>query len=118
MNMEKYTIYCTLEQMKNALELNAPILRRYIDNGQKCFYIDLESEFPPYIIPTAEQMIGWLEEKGINVVVEREYEHYIWKLWDGRCNILDMSELVWYDTRDEATLTAIDAALKYLVDCN
>lgn len=46
--MEEYTIYCTEEQTKRALELGAPI---------KMFLDGMDN-------PTAEQMIGFILESG------------------------------------------------------
>ena len=57
--MNKYTIYCTEEQTRKAVELGAPIELYY--GGE------YESELIDgirYITPTAEEMIGWLEEQG------------------------------------------------------
>lgn len=63
--MNKYTIYCTPEQTKKALELGAPIKEcgYYFKKQIGCNTI---SDTDLHIIPTAEQMIGWLEENGIS----------------------------------------------------
>lgn len=58
-----YTIYCTPEQTKKALELGVPIEKKEIqvcDNAKNFFWHD---DFY-YNYPTAEEMIGWLEEQG------------------------------------------------------
>lgn len=60
-----YTIYCTAEQTKQALELGAQIeYAKVIDtiNGNSIRIPEETGEF--YLIPTAEQMIGWLQSKG------------------------------------------------------
>lgn len=49
--MEQYTIYCSDEQTKKALELGAP-LEYHCPNERESVYHR----------PTAEQMLGWLEE--------------------------------------------------------
>ena len=55
--MNRYTIYCTQEQTKKALELGAPIIiaqsRHDLYNNKFCFIDCIE---PTVIIPTAEQM--------------------------------------------------------------
>lgn len=56
-----YTIYCTPEQTKKALELGVPIEKKEIqvcDNAKHFFWHD---DFY-YNYPTIEQMIGFLEE--------------------------------------------------------
>ena len=57
--MDRYTIYCTEEQTKKALELGAPIESEYIELICKSFLI----------YPTAEQMIGFIldSDKGYAV---------------------------------------------------
>lgn len=115
--MNKYIIYCTPEQTKIALNLGAPIAQTdnrfddeifspiYKDNG-KWIYAD---------IPTAEQMLGWLEEQGImfNIAVNpfNEFKVILSKAGDFLNNIANIK---WNKSRREATLAAIDAALEYL----
>lgn len=103
--MEKYTIYCTLEQTKKALELGAPIKYEH-----DCYGVPTSP-----ITPTAEQMIGWLEEqeciKSIDVGKS--------SVWDASVSgHNDGDGYIFCDTclysRKEATLAAIDAALEYL----
>lgn len=62
--MNKYTIRCTSEQTKKALELGASIKHSNL-------YFEGSNLLEPgrilyAVIPTSEQMIGWLEEQ-INV---------------------------------------------------
>lgn len=120
--MNKYTIYCTSEQVKKALELGAQI--EYVDR----FNENLPSELieftdangkiksAEFVIPTAEQMIGWLEEQGDINAIEvgcaykwgyRIFNKEYWEI---------MKHNTIYQSRQEATLAAIDAALEYLVD--
>ena len=104
--MDKYTIYCTEEQTKKALELGAPIKYKYtLDNKER-------GKFEK---PTASQMIGWLEEqediKEVFVTIEYTYWHYAIILSNGR--VIECEDS--YDSRKEATLAIIDAALDYLI---
>lgn len=55
--MNEYSIYCTEEQMNKALELGAPI---EITGMYKVAQFVGVSD-ATFIIPTAEQMLGWLE---------------------------------------------------------
>lgn len=61
-------------------------------------------------IPTAEQMIGWLEEQGFYFYIFKDY------CWNGEVQYGNN----WYysiddvNSRKEATIAAIDAALEYL----
>lgn len=101
-----YTIYCTEEQTNKALELGATLkpynAKGYVESG--CAEI-----------PTAEQMIGFLEETLKEVSVRQSiigswfYELYInpYELIEKNCG---------YISRREATLAAIDAALDYLIN--
>lgn len=78
-----YTIYCTPEQTKTALELGAPIewldSRKYHDamnfnnksfeetyNDVVCVIVDDNV----YLSVTAEQMIGWLRSQGFRFKIE------------------------------------------------
>lgn len=115
--MEQFTIYCTKSQARKALELGAPLLRRYIDNGQKCFYVDPEKEFPhPYLIPTAEEMIGWLRSKGFKFLLsdEPDIDGCHWFVGYGT----DAESVSFGQNKDNKELAAIDAALNYLAENN
>lgn len=117
--MNRYTIYCTEEQTKKALELGAKIEfdshshgRPHIQDG--CNFI---------LLPTAEQMIGWLEsqkvyinfdttsEEGENSNFIITWQYFIYNRYHDSIN----EEFVEYSSRPEATLAAIDAALDYLI---
>lgn len=100
-----YTIYCTLEQTKKALELGAPIEKKEIqvcDNAKHFFWYDGFY----YNYPTAEQMINWLEEYGFNF----ETVSYYTMLEHDKLGTMGFYE----GTLNEEILTAIDAALDYL----
>lgn len=116
--MNRYTIYCTEEQTRKALELGAPIdeapmvhiLRNEI--GKHCFLRGGNACW----FPTAEQMIGWLEGQRVYVVVSRSIigeNFYNWEVFAKNEN-----SAVAYNKerlpRKEATLAAIGAALEFL----
>lgn len=109
--MNQYIIHCTEAQTKRALELGAPIIKRYnrFDDFTECILDN----------PTAEQMIGWLNiEKKIFVMVrpyvsmyhEDEYDSILMNL----CNGYMLNVKQGCDNSKEATLAAIDAALEHL----
>lgn len=120
--MNKYTIPCTEEQTRKALELGAPIEFEMefpvnLDTLERSPYPDIKmgkDGEPILIAPTAEEMIGWLEEQRLCIDAD-------WT-WDGRVTMW-----VWDNTekecvytsntnsRQEATLASIDAALDYLI---
>lgn len=121
--MYKYIIYCTPEQVKKALKLGAPIQKHasyytVAPHTHICPVKDLDEldKSSPiinddlFIVPTAEQMLCWLEEQGfiIEIILSDENENP----WTFTIN-KDMDVYV-YNTRKEATLAAIDAALDYL----
>lgn len=129
--MKRYTIYCTQEQTSKALELGAPIdeaMSRYnarnaiqrVESGKETLeeyakqgiaLVDCQYVKKALKIPTAEQMIGWIEEnKYMSIEVVRTpvgYRYFAYfvegRKIGGR-----------YDTRSEATIEAIDAALEYI----
>lgn len=108
--MNRYTIYCTESQTKKALELSAPINVSFQFNNPTAIINNIA-----YEIPTAERIIGWLEEQGdiksINVecAYKWHYEIYNKEYW----KIMKHNDI--YNSRKEATLAAIDAALDYLI---
>lgn len=130
--MNRYTIYCTIEQVHKAIKLNAPIkecMSRYnannayleiakgnssLDEYQKKGIAIIKTSFAirAYKIPTAEEMIGWLEDKGllISITALNTPDNPIYNYSINRC------EESWktFSYRKEATITAIDAALDYL----
>lgn len=112
--MNRFTIYCTEEQTKRALELGAPIFTApYFSQVLYEIHNFFVKDETAYYFPTAEQMICWLEKKGILISITA-------------CNTPDnpiynysinRGEESWstFSTRKEATLAAIDAALDYLI---
>lgn len=124
--MNRFEIRCTQEQTKKAIELGAPIFtfsESFADDYRTSIY-DKYCSIPPIKeegyedevyadIPTAEQMIGWLESKKIFV--------HIAPCVDISCSwhieaIGYTSNIMVCKTRKEATLAAIDAALEYLTN--
>lgn len=119
--MDKYIIYCTEEQTRKALELGAPITL-FSDSGhvtedtaKKWHMCVLDSK--SYIIPTSEQMIGWLEEQESikEVSVFSDVTEWNWTFdgykEDGGYAFASRDS---YSNRKEATLASINAALDYL----
>lgn len=118
--MNKYEIYCTAEQTAKAIELGAPI--------DKCFYsqgnddaIKLPNKALFHAtIPTASQMIGWLEEQSITEISITKCS-FVSKFWgfgvysDEGCIAENTKD---FNSREEATLSAIDSALEYLTKNN
>ena len=67
-SISDYSIYCTEEQTKKALELGAPINFRWLYHGIP-FHKEVNIEYGHYAeIPTTEEMVGWLEEQGVHEV--------------------------------------------------
>lgn len=114
-SISDYTIYCTPEQTRKALELGAPIYMTFApgDYIEPILAVkDENSKEKNYLCPTAEQMIGFLETKGVFVGVAW---NCILKKWDSYTHVKnDMIGYDCYDSREEATIAAIDAALDYL----
>lgn len=121
--MEEYTIYCTEEQIVKALELGAPIIvtSNHSDVANKEYYevYHYESRTTTAIVlPTAEQMIGWLEEHGFWYINTTYYVVGDYWCYHGVTNGGHDSigrNISHYNSRKEATLAAIDAALDYLI---
>ena len=121
--MDKYIIYCTEEQIKKAFDLGAPIEFERIPcniNGFLSYDNNLK-------ILTVEQMIGWLEEKGIFIEINihtPDRIHADWKKAIYTFSVVDRfmvihkhggyDDTTHYPSRKEASLAAINEALKYL----
>lgn len=117
-----YTIYCTESQTKKALELGAPI-----EYGKYCPGINAEilhkgkdcrREKKLYSIPTVEQMISWLEEQGLIEGITIGYAEGIEWFFDVNNLSESFISVLNFNSRKEATLAAIDAALEYLTNNN
>lgn len=105
--MNRYTIYCTESQTKKALGLGAPI-------EEFCGIFPTASiNGIIYDIPTAEQMIGWLEEQAVIDDIEIYTYNAEWKFEVFLTNG-DYTKCNSFHSRKEATIAAIDATLKYL----
>ena len=111
--MDKYTIYCTEEQTRKALELGAPIEVDFQFNS-KTVIINNKA----YIVPTAEQMMGWLrKEKGL--FVETYLNCECCYSFSPIVSIKEDGEIIQLEAEDDpdmATIVAIDAALEYLTN--
>lgn len=114
--MNNYTIYCTEEQTKKAIELGAPITINSWPpiNDVKFMWISPPEDAIAWnnstngLIPTAEQMIGWLEEQGFYIRLSSSGGSVE---IDFNCICEEVGT-----SRKEATLTVIDAALDYLIN--
>lgn len=101
--MNRYVIYCTEEQTKKAFELGAPIKMTLLEGNQ----------LQP-IQPTAEQMLGWLEEQeGITNIVIAKPSKWVFLIYN---EIYYHSTGEGFNSRKEATLAAINGALEYLTN--
>lgn len=127
--MNRYTIYCTEEQARKAFELGAPIsvnkytdirearkaIREFENNNIQYALIDNFQQPGEYWcklmpLPTAEQMIGWLEEKGLCISIEYNTTNRYAVSLEGLFGYIPLG----IDSRKEATIAAIDAALDYM----
>lgn len=110
--MDRYTIYCDIEQTKKALELDAPIIvisESYQENRPH-FHMCINNENATVVLPTAEQMIGWLENH-LSIHVEKcTLDHWSSGV-ETKDHYYDHSE---FKSRKVATLAAIDKALELL----
>lgn len=121
--MNRYTIYCTVEQTKKALELGAPITTIKTLRSKDTFLSDDvieydEDTFTYVKSPTAEQMTEWLEEQGILIEFSRLFGLYAYRLMgihrSGEKNLHLQNQN--YQSHKEAILAGIDAALDYLIE--
>lgn len=118
-----YTIYCTRNQTKKAFKLGAELMTfGYPDLGSKeeavlklNRQVVLSRKDDNSIIvgqiPTAEEMIGWLEDfdciKEITIC-----KTGMW-IWGKNHTLIDSGSS--YSSRRESSHAAIDAALDYLI---
>lgn len=122
--MNTYTIYCTPEQTKKALELGAPI----IENRSESQTLPVcKVGLTYYIVPTVEQMIGWLRKKHyVHIRIDCEgSENYVTQLqFINSSKDLDVVNKSYkgiighpgFPSSEEAALSGIDAALEYLTN--
>lgn len=109
--MDRYVIYCTEEQTQKAIGLGAPI------EIAKC---DVTSTSINIVgtLPTAEQMLGWLRTKNIHIVITKDSIDN-WSAYGHEIKPIEFTvfnRLTGYNSFEEATLEAIDAALEYLTE--
>lgn len=114
--MNNYTIYCTEEQTKKAfVELDAPLKQVFynvhFDETLKEYHL-IRIGCKLYEIPTAEQMIGWLQDQGIGISIKEGLDRWFYLITDNKNDIEQWER----PTRKETTLAAIDAALEYLMN--
>lgn len=112
-SMQDYTIYCTEEQTKKALELGAPIITSN-SPFMVCYILD-NSNYA--VIPTAEQMIGWLEEQGFRFTIQSKNEDITFGFCVRDSKLTEIIDVKGgFHSRKVATLAAIDTALEYLIN--
>lgn len=115
--MNRYTLYCSEAQTKKAFELGAPIelLPNYTEYKGLSFIKCQDGNERPYIPPTAEQMIGWLEEQNlmfnITANIFDEYKVIVVKA----SSYETIANIKWHHNRKNAIIDGIDAALEYLI---
>lgn len=119
--MEEYEIRCTQEQTRKALELGVPI--EYIDANtifgkpkpKHSFYVEVPYKYYRYyLLPTAQQMIGFLRSKGFRFKIDELSDTIVAYRVTFGC---------WFENGQSsnpkgATLAVIDAALEYLSKFN
>lgn len=106
--MDEFTIYCTPEQTKKAIELDAPI-----DSGSIWYegfnHIDYDNETDTNlyaVIPTAEQMLGYLRMRGFKFSFDDTYNYWA---------VLYDLKIINKGNSNNKELAAIDAVLEYLI---
>ena len=107
-----YTIYCTEAQTKKALELGAPLEKMLVEEESYYQGYPYNREVEGYRKPTAEQLIGWLEEQGLTFLIGMDDDDKFFfniYLSEGYIDVRGC------DSRIESTLAAIDEALEYLI---
>lgn len=122
--MEKYSIYCTDEETRKAIELGAPIYVFDKWNSEAIerthFKIEHRAKLDNGLYaenPTAEQLIGWLEEQKIFVHIKTCFDISCSSYFStkGYNRYGYVSKIESFRSREEATLTVIDKALDYLI---
>lgn len=110
--MNRYSIFCTEEQTKKAFALGAQLEEVNSINEPK-HWVAIDNT--TYKVPTAEQMIGWLEQNAriSDIDIFRSGSTY-WAFYVTKfLGIIESKKE--YFSRKEATLVAIDEALDCLV---
>lgn len=112
--MNRYTIHCTEEQTKKALELGAPITNIHTVGND-----GITKEWK-LVNPTAEQMMGFFRSKNIHIVIQKDIVDN-WSAYGHEISPIEFTvfdRLTSYNSFEEATLAAVDAALEHLIDNN
>lgn len=104
--MNQYTIYCTEEQTKKALKLGAPIITFEVE--REALEGTYKHEGVMYFQPSAEQLLNWLDFKGVICEIYYRGKWYY--------DVQGLGNNVSFSSRREATLAAIDTALEYLIN--
>lgn len=106
--ISEYTTYCSEEQTRKALELGAPIetTKRLEPLVNRKYITDLDN-YSAIIVPTAEQMMGWMRSKGIQFHFDDETNY--WRV----SNELEPISIS-YGNSPKKELSAIDAVLEYM----
>lgn len=127
--IDEYTIYCTEEQTKKAFMLGAPLITmRYdevfesgpvihFDRHKELKHLSKNGGSQCAYIPTAEQLIGWIDDQGIALDIHTYFKVDNGKIHHYQFTVTDSTRVFngEYSSRKEATLAAIDAALDYLI---
>lgn len=124
--MNRYTIYCTPEQIKRALELGAPIytttVHWYNHPHEYTYWVEVDIQGNHYAAKkhTAEQMIGWIESlpQIHHISVWRKCVRWAYTFYYVQDGSIERCDIESSGNRKEATLAAIDAALEYLENIN
>lgn len=117
--MKEFTIYCTEEQTRRAYELGARI-ERHVVFCEGCVRIGktVNNERLYGIAPTAEQMCGWLRERGLHAYAfpsnGNTGEIYIGEVDELTNNGFACLLSTEAKEPEQALLAAIDLALDYL----
>lgn len=120
--MKRYSVYCTEEQTKKAIEIGAPVNEAMSRYNSRLVYDrimqgkETREEYNKrgiavlgkrtYNIPTTEQMIGWLDFKGVICEIYYRGKWYY--------DVQGLGNNVSFSSRKEATLASISVALDYL----
>lgn len=120
--MDRYTIHCTEEQTQKAIELGAPteLESEYYNPTENDFKLENPIACSSFTngyhyakCPTADQMVGWLDEQGVFIEVGKSF------VANYQSVVHNTQSTIFYDeyltSREEATMVAIDTALDYLL---
>lgn len=118
--MNNYTIYCTEKQVRQAIELGAPVeyasnFNAYLPHRMIDFVGESgKMECAQFVIPSVGQMIGWLRAKGFKFILSDVIDSDEGNNWWVAIN----DKLITQGFNENKELGAIDAALEYLSNNN